>query len=242
MVWKAAGAVLGGLSATAAYGVAGRSSQLFAPSVYRGPGRRKSIALTFDDGPSEDTPRLLEYLEDRGVKATFFQCGMNVKRLPNVAREVAAAGHELGNHSWSHPKLYLKPPSFIDAEFSRTQELLISETGASIRVLRPPYGFRWFGLRDVQRKLNMLGVLWTVIGHDWEWPAQRIASHVLRKSSPGGIICLHDGRDIQVKPDLSQMLTAVKQVVPLLQDRGYRFETVSELLQRDSTPAGANEI
>lgn len=242
MIWKAAGAVLGGMAATAAYGVAGRSSQLFAPSVYRGPGRRKSIALTFDDGPSEDTPRLLEYLGRHGVKATFFECGMNLKRLPSVAREVVAAGHELGNHSWSHPKLYLKPPSFIDAEFSRTQELLIAETGASVSVLRPPYGFRWIGLRGVQRKLNVSGVLWTVIGHDWEWPAERITSHVLRKSLPGGIICLHDGRDVQVKPDLSQMLTAVKQIVPVLRDRGYRFETVSELLQADSTPAATGAV
>jgi chitin deacetylase len=144
-----------------------------------------------------------------------------------------AAGHQLGNHSWSHPKLYLKTPSFIDGEFTRTQALLFAETGVNVEILRPPYGFRWLGLRAVQRKLNLQGVLWTVIGHDWEWPASRIAPHVLRNSSAAGIICLHDGRDVQVKPDVSQMLMAVKQIVPALQDQGYRFETVGDLLLPD---------
>src|SRR5690242_17118892 len=102
MVLAAVSAVLGGAAVTAAHGIAGKSSQLFSPSVYRGPGTRRSIALTFDDGPSEGTLPLLEYLDKRRVKATFFECGMNVRRLPDVARQVVAAGHELGNHTWSH--------------------------------------------------------------------------------------------------------------------------------------------
>src|SRR5581483_7517757 len=103
-----AGAVIGGLSATAAYGTASRSSQLFGPSVYRGPGRRRTIALTFDDGPSEGTLPLLDYLHKERIWATFFQCGMNVRRLPHIAGQVAAAGHELGNHTYSHPVIPFK--------------------------------------------------------------------------------------------------------------------------------------
>jgi peptidoglycan-N-acetylglucosamine deacetylase len=240
MILRATGAVLAGAAATVVYGVVGRRSQLFATSVYRGPGARKSIALTFDDGPSEGTPRLLEYLHSRGVKATFFQCGMNLRRLPHISREVLAAGHQLGNHSWSHPKLYLKTSSFIDAEFTRTQDLLSAETGVNVNILRPPYGFRWLGLRAVQRKLNLQGVLWTVIGHDWEWPAERVTNYVLPRCSAGGIICLHDGRDVQVKPDISQMFTAVKRIVPVLQDRGYCFETVGDLLRPDPPKAAGN--
>jgi peptidoglycan/xylan/chitin deacetylase (PgdA/CDA1 family) len=242
MILAATGAMLAGVAATAAYGVAGRKSQLFASSVYRGPGLRKSIALTFDDGPSESTPHLLEYLHSRGVEATFFQCGMNIKRLPAISRDVAAAEHQLGNHSWSHPKLYLKTPSFINREFTRTQDLLFAETGVNVNIFRPPYGFRWFGLRAVQRKLGLQGVLWTVIGHDWEWPAERIVSLVLGDCSPGGIICLHDGRDVQVKPDVSQMMAAVKQIVPVLQDQGYCFETVGQLLQQDSPSTCADIV
>jgi peptidoglycan-N-acetylglucosamine deacetylase len=233
MFLAGAGAIIGCAAATLAYGVVNKSSQLLAASVCRGPGRRRSIALTFDDGPSESTLPLLDYLSDRNINATFFQCGLNILRLPNVSREVVARGHELGNHSWSHPKIYLKSARFIDEEFSRTQHLLTAEIGVTPTLLRSPYGYRWLGLQSVQAKLDVRGVLWTVIGNDWKWEAERIAGHVLRNVSAGGIICLHDGRDIQVRPNVSQMLTAVRQLVPALQNRGYRFETVSQLLQPD---------
>ncbi len=225
-----AGAVIGGLSATAAYGSVSRSSQFFGPSVFRGPGRRRSIALTFDDGPSEGTLRLLDYLHKEKVWATFFQCGMNVRRLPHIAGQVAAAGHQLGNHTYSHPKLPFKSSSFIDREFTEAQKIITHETGMAPMLLRAPYGFRWFGLREVQEKLSLLGVMWTAIGYDWRWPANRIASHLLARSSPGGILCLHDGRGVNPKPDICATLRAVQQIVPVLKDRGYSFEVVSDLL------------
>ena len=96
-----AGAV--SLVGTMAYAVRGRSSTLLAPSVYKGVGDRRALALTFDDGPSESTPELLEILNRHSIKATFFQCGANVRRLPRVAQEVALQGHEIGNHSDTHP-------------------------------------------------------------------------------------------------------------------------------------------
>ncbi len=225
-----AGAVMGGLSAAAAYGSLSKSSQLFGPSVYRGPGQEKAVALTFDDGPSTGTLDLLEYLDRTNTKATFFQCGMNVQRLPNVAGQVAAAGHQLGNHSYSHPTLPFKSREFIEREFTEAQKIIAFETGVKPMILRPPYGFRWAGLRAVQQKLSLLNVLWTVIGNDWRWPAERIMRHVLRRCSPGGIICLHDGRGVYPKPDISETLLAVKTIVPILQDQGYTFQTVNELL------------
>jgi peptidoglycan/xylan/chitin deacetylase (PgdA/CDA1 family) len=227
----AAGAVLLGIPAIAAYGSFSKSSQLFGPSVYRGPGRRRSIALTFDDGPSEGTPELLEYLHKEGVWATFFQCGMNVRRHSKIAGEVAAAGHQLGNHSYSHPKLPLKSRCFIAREFEMTQTVIQGETGMTPMVLRPPYGFRWVGLREVQEKLSLLGVMWTAMAYDWRWPAERITSHVIANSFPGGIICMHDGRSVDPKPDISATLSAVKQIVPILKDQGYSFEVISDLVQ-----------
>ena len=224
------GALIGGLSAATAYGAVSTRSQLFGPSVHRGPGRRKSIALTFDDGPSEGTLQLLDYLESEGVKATFFQCGVNVKRLPHIAGKVAAAGHQIGNHTYSHPKLPFKSHVFIDREFTEAQKIIQFETGITPMILRAPYGFRWFGMREVQERLSLLGVMWTVIGFDWRWPAWRIAKHVLERSSPGGIVCLHDGRAVEQQPDISQTLAAVKEIVPRLRDRGYKFETVSTVL------------
>ena len=226
-----AGAVVGGLSAAAAYGTVSRNSQLFGPSVYCGPSTRKAIALTFDDGPSEGTPDLLDYLDKEGVTATFFECGMHVKRLPHIAGQVAAAGHEIGNHSYSHPRLPFKSHEFIDIEFSEAQRVIQGETGVTPTLLRAPYGFRWLGLRAVQEKLLLLGVMWTVIGYDWRWPEERISQYVLGHSSPGGIICLHDGRGASVRPEIRNTIAAVKEIVPRLKDQGYRFDTVSKLLE-----------
>jgi peptidoglycan/xylan/chitin deacetylase (PgdA/CDA1 family) len=230
LVGFTAGALVGGMSAAAAYGTVAKSSQMFGPSVYRGPGNRKSIALTFDDGPSESTPQLLEYLDAEGIKATFFQCGMNVHRLPHVAGDVAAAGHEIGNHTYSHPKLTFKSRDFIEREFTAAQHIIQDETGITPMLLRAPYGFRWMGMSQVQAKLSLLSVMWTVIGYDWRWPAQKISEYVLRRSSAGGIVCLHDGRAVEEKPDIRETLKAVKEIVPRLRDHGYRFETVSQVL------------
>jgi peptidoglycan/xylan/chitin deacetylase (PgdA/CDA1 family) len=224
------GAVLGGVSAAAAWGSASRTSQLFGPSIYRGPGRRRSIALTFDDGPSEGTEELLEYLDRERVWATFFMCGMNVRRLPRIAGQVAAAGHEIGNHTYSHPSLPFKSSEFIDREFTEAQRIIFQEIGISPMMLRPPYGLRWPGMCAVQQKLSLLAVLWTVIGNDWRLPADRIAARVLRCASPGGIVCLHDGRTIQPNPNISETIWAVERIVPILKDQGYTFEIVSDLL------------
>jgi len=225
----------------AAYSIAGRSSQVFGPSVYRGPGSRRSLALTFDDGPSEGSLPLIDYLAQQNIKGTFFECGLNVRRHPQISRAIHDAGHEIGNHTYSHPclcprlawNLNLHTPSFIDEEFSAAQRVIQDETGVTPTLLRAPYGLRWYGIGSVQKHLGLLGVMWTVIGRDWEWPADRIANRILRKAAPGGIICLHDGRGVRPHPDISEMLAALRQIVPVLKDQGYSFETVSALLRAD---------
>src|SRR5437660_11977615 len=99
-------------SAFLAWAVRGRSASIFGPSVWRGPRGERSIALTFDDGPSEGTGRILEILDRHRIPATFFQCGANVARLPAMARE-AAQNHEIGNHSYTHPLFCLRTPGAI---------------------------------------------------------------------------------------------------------------------------------
>ena len=236
---------LAALTAAAAYAVAGRSSRVFGPSVYKGAGRRKSIALTFDDGPSAGTLELLEYLGSEGVHATFYQCGINVERYPEIVRAVHAGGHEIGNHTYSHPRLCprlgwqpnIRSRQDIFDEFKRTQTLIEEAAGITPVLLRAPYGMKWFGLRQAQRRLGLMGVMWTVIGRDWELDAASIAELVLRRATHGGIVCLHDGRDIQPNPDIGQTLAAVKMIVPRLKQWGYTFETVSELLRADDAVA-----
>ena len=173
-----------------------------------GTGTRKSIALTFDDGPSESTPDLLDYLDKEGIAATFFQCGMNVKRLPHIAGQVAAAGHEIGNHSYSHPNCRSNRAILSSVNSAQAQRVIESETGVTPMLMRAPYGFRWMGMREVQERLLLLGVMWTVIGFDWRWPAERVSEYVLRHRSPGGIVCLHDGRGVEVRPQIANTLEA----------------------------------
>jgi peptidoglycan/xylan/chitin deacetylase (PgdA/CDA1 family) len=223
----------------AAYAVRGRSSRVFGPSVYRGPGKRRSIALTFDDGPSPGSLELLDYFGKEGVKATFFQCGANVLRHSDISRRLSEAGHEIGNHTYSHARLcptigwppQVRSPQFILDEFYLAQAIIRAEAKVEPALLRAPYGLRWYGMGEAQRTLGLLGVMWTVIGHDWEWPCGRIVQLIRRKASPGGIICLHDGRDIRPNPDIHETIVAVKQLIPWLKDQGYNFETVSEILR-----------
>jgi len=227
---EALGAAACASAGAMAYAVRYPSATWLAPSIYRGAATRRAIALTFDDGPSESTPRLLEILARRGVRATFFQCGVNVRRLPAVAREVRAASHEIGNHTDSHPRLDFKSPGFIDRELSAAQQAIESVTGERPGFFRPPYGVRWFGLRGVQQRLGLMGVMWTTIGVDWERPEKSVVKRLLRGARNGAIFCLHDGREIRRRPDIEVTLRAVETVLPILIDRGFHFERVSEII------------
>ncbi len=213
----------------AAYAVRGKSSSLIAPSLWHGGRARRALALTFDDGPSESTPELLAILARHNAKATFFMCGHNVRRLKEIAREVAASGHEIGNHTDSHPALYFKTPGFIYREIARAQESIVEITGVTPKLFRAPYGVRWPGLRGAQERLGLTGVMWTVIGRYWKLPAPRVSQRLLKKAANGAIFCLHDGRVLQESPDIHATMEAVRPILPILRDRGFAFETVSAL-------------
>jgi peptidoglycan-N-acetylglucosamine deacetylase len=226
----ATGAALLTAAGTMAYAVRVPSCTLLAPSVRRGVRTRSAIALTFDDGPSESTPELLGVLEGYNVQATFFQCGANVRRLPEVAREVARAGHVIGNHTETHARLYLQPASFIHRELAAAQESIERATGTRPRYFRPPFGVRWFGLAGAQRAMGLTSVLWSTIGKDWKLPAERVLARLLRGADSGAVFCLHDGRDLSARPDISATVETVRRVVPLLLERGFHFETVNDIL------------
>jgi peptidoglycan-N-acetylglucosamine deacetylase len=222
-----AAAALGGM----AWAVNGRSSSVFGPSVWHGPKNRREIALTFDDGPSRSTPELLRVFDEYNVRATFFQCGMHVRQFPEIAMHTAVAGHELGNHTDTHPSLCGKSPQFVFDEISRAQDAISNVTGITPRLFRAPYGVRWFGLRAVQQRLGLLHVMWTTIGNDWRLAGNKVADRLRKGSQNGAIFCLHDARDRKPDPDISNTIEAVKRVVPELLERGFEFRTVSEMLR-----------
>jgi peptidoglycan/xylan/chitin deacetylase (PgdA/CDA1 family) len=213
-----------------AWAARGRSSRVFGQSYWRGPRDRAVIALTFDDGPSESTAQVLDILARHHAPATFFQIGANVARLPAVAREIHDAGHEIGNHSYTHRLLSLRSPAFIDSELRRAQEIIARHAGVAPVWFRPPFGVRWFGLGGAQRRAGVTAVMWTVIGYDWSRKADVVVERVSARAGNGAIICLHDGRELRANPDIGVTVEAVRRLVPMLLDRGYKFETVSRLL------------
>jgi peptidoglycan-N-acetylglucosamine deacetylase len=229
-VLEAGAAALVAGAAVLAHGVRSPSSSLLAPSVWKGVSTRRAIALTFDDGPSESTAELLDILAAHRAPATFFQCGANVRRLPDVARQVIAAGHEIGNHTDTHPMLHWKSSGFIHRELAAAQETIEQVTGVRPRLFRAPFGVRWFGLRAAQWRLGLSGVMWSTIALDWKWPRERVMARLLAGASNGAIFCLHDGRRLRERPDISVTLETVRELLPKLMQQGFHFERVTEIL------------
>jgi peptidoglycan-N-acetylglucosamine deacetylase len=198
--------------------------------IFRGPRDKRAVALTFDDGPSSSTPRLLEVLAHHDARATFFQCGMHARRRKDIARAIAEAGHEIGNHTDSHALLVLRSRAFLRDELRRAQESIAGASGQTPAWFRPPYGVRWFGLRGVLREIGLRGVMWTAIGGDWKFSADRVVRRLRRSAGNGAILCLHDGRDVEAEPDIDNTIEAVRRLIPELKDQGFRLETVSRLI------------
>jgi peptidoglycan/xylan/chitin deacetylase (PgdA/CDA1 family) len=194
-VTAAGAAVLGvGAAACAHYATYAVRSQWLGPTIWRGRQDRPLVALTFDDGPAEDTPRILEVLGEAGVRAAFFMIGRQVARHPELARRIVAAGHEVGNHSYSHPIFLYRTARQTRNELSRTQEIIADVTGVRPAWSRPPCGVRSRAYFAAALEMGLRTVQWTVAGFDWKRrPAHRIARDVLRGASAGAIVLLHDG-------------------------------------------------
>lgn len=219
----------GALAGLGAYAVNGRSSTLLAPSVWRGPRDQDTYALTFDDGPSESTPRLLDLLDSHGVKATFFLLGANVRRLPAIAREVFRRGHEVGNHGDRHPYYCFQSPRFVYRDIVAGQDAIEDALGFSPWLFRPPFGLRWPGMREAQRACGLVGVQWSVMGRDWRLDSAEIAQRLADGVAPGAILCLHDGRELAIDPDIHHTITAVRAFLLHRATRGLQAVTVSHL-------------
>ena len=220
----------------AAWAVRGRSSTLLGPVTWHGPRNVRAIALTFDDGPSESTPRLLDLLDEYQAQATFFVCGQNVQRLPGVARDIVVRGHEIANHTHSHAALYLQGRDAIRREVVTAQSQIADTTGVTPRLFRPPFGCRWPGLAAVLQQQNLQLIMWSTIARDWRLAAAPVATRLANAASAGAIFCLHDGRELNANPDISATLGAVRVIIPKLGQNGFRFPTVSQLICPTSFP------
>jgi polysaccharide deacetylase family sporulation protein PdaB len=204
--------------------------------VWEVPLEEKIIALTFDDGPDpSDTPAILDLLKQFDAKATFFVVGKKVEMYPELAKREIMEGHEIANHTYSHSYFNERmPEEKIQNEILKAEQIILKTTGQKPNLFRPPGGYYSENVVLAAKKSGYLVVMWSwhQDSKDWNTPGvNKIVKSVLKKTQNGDIILLHDY--VEGK---TQTIDALKQILPKLKERGFRFVTVSELLtHRKST-------
>lgn len=216
-----------GYSENASAGVA--SSKLGYNSVHVS---EPVVALTFDDGPHATlTPKLLDMLKARHIKATFFVVGENAAEYPDILKRAVAEGHEIGNHSWSHPNFAKMSDEAVRSQIQRTQDVIEKATGVAPGILRPPYG----SVTDRQRHwlhetLGFKIIMWSVDPLDWkDRNSATVSRRILAGAHPGSIILAHDIHATTVE--------AMPNVIDSLLGKGFKFATVSELIAMEQPGA-----
>ncbi|NRD78967.1 polysaccharide deacetylase family protein [Bacillus sp. BRMEA1] len=206
------------------------SQQFPAVVIYKGSSSLKRVALTFDDGPDNYyTPKILDILKAKGVKATFFMVGKEAKRFPDIVKRIADEGNALGNHSWDHPKLWTLNNQQITQEIVSTQNEIQQITGQRTTLFRPPYGRVTPADITLIHNLGYRVIDWSVDTLDWKGTsAPNILQIVNKEVSPGGIILEHS---LASHPgELNGTVQALPQIIDHLRAQGYEFVTVPELL------------
>jgi len=183
------------------------------------------IAMTFDDGPSATlTPKLLDLLAARHIKATFFVIGENVAEHPEIVERAAREGHEIGNHSWSHPNFGKMSEESVRSQLRRTDDAIKNATGKRPTLMRPPYG----SITDREKhwihdEFGYQIILWDVDPYDWRRPGPAVVrNRILKETQPGSIVLSHD-----IHPGT---IEAMPSTFDELEAKGFKFVTVSELL------------
>lgn len=183
------------------------------------------IAMTFDDGPHHAlTPQVLDILAARGVRASFFVVGQRVAQAPGLVARIAREGHEIGNHSWSHPHLARLGDPAVLSEIDKTADAVLAVTGFRPVVMRPPYGdFSTRQSRMIRAVRALPTIMWSVDPQDWRRPGGSvIAERIIADAAPGAVILTHD--------TVSDTMRNLPHALDSLLGQGYRFVTVSELI------------
>jgi len=194
--------------------------------ITSGPPDGNRIALTFDDGPTPGvTDLILDELQKRKLHATFFMIGQRVATTPDLARRVLAGGHEVGNHTFTHPNLTTLADHAIDAEIQKTQDIMDKMLNHRPAWFRPPYGALHQNQAAMLARRGLGIVLWSVDSKDWSQPGEaKIVGTVLAETKPGSIILCHDLH--------RQTADGVGAILDGLLERGFTFATLSALMRR----------
>lgn len=151
------------------------------------------VALTFDDGPGPHTGRLLDILDEKGVKATFFVVGQNANANPQIMRRMRDSGHTLANHTYSHPNLAKQSDAAIAQQLDDTDAAIANTTGVKVKWMRPPYGSYDNRTVVAARNRGQAVAIWNVDTADWQHRnAARTCNIAVQNSTPGSIILMHD--------------------------------------------------
>ncbi|MEM6403497.1 MAG: polysaccharide deacetylase family protein [Cyanobacteria bacterium P01_D01_bin.116] len=189
---------------------------------------KKVIALTFDDGPWENTTRqILDILKKNNIKATFFVVGNALKNNPQLGKQIIAEGHAIANHTWHHWYHFMNP-QVAAFEIDKTTELIYQVTGVKTNLFRPPGGHLSNGLVAYARNNGYATLMWSADSRDFQQPAPaKMVDTVLKAARPGGIVLLHDGGG-----DRTNTVKALPEIIAKLKQQGYSFVTIPELLEK----------
>lgn len=206
-----------------------RTYQVMGELVPRVETEQKVVALTFDDGPTDKVDEVIAALDEAGVKATFYVMGQEIEQRPDAAKKLVAAGHELGNHTYSHHRMVFKSPSFIREEIEQTDALIRAAGYRGEITFRPPNGKKLIGLPWYLSQEGRTTVMWDVEPDTYPEVAatsEGIVKHAAERVQPGSVIILHPWYASR-----ETSLAAIKGLVETLQSQGYEFVTMSELLE-----------
>ncbi len=201
-----------------------RSFQLFGGLTQQVETDQKVVALTFDDGPTENVNEILPLLDKYDVKATFFLIGQDIEKNQEEAKKIAEAGHQVGNHTYSHNRMIFKSPSFIKAEIEKTDEL-IREAGYEGEIdFRPPNSKKLVGLPYYLYKEKKDTITMNIEPDTFYTESEDRIQYVEERIIPGSIILIHP-----MYEDSDKVLAEIEGIIQSLKDEGYRFVTVNEL-------------
>ena len=195
--------------------------------AFSGPYNKAEVALTFDDGPDDVfTPLILDKLQKYDVKATFFLLGSNIEKFPEMAKQIAAAGHVIGNHTYSHPKLTEMSDEDYHDQIQKSDEIIQKLVGYKPRFFRPPYGAISESQVQWATAQKMMVIQWSIDTLDWQGlSAQKITETVVDNVLPGSIILQHHAPGVPLQGSVD----ALDDIIPSLRQQGVRFVTLPEM-------------
>jgi len=203
-------------------------------TIYRIKTDKPRVAITFDDGPSPEwTPKILEELSKADIKATFFFIGHHVQKYPEVARQVAAGGHTIGNHGYAHSVMLYYTPAEIEEEIKYTEHVIREATGQTTKYFRPPKAWLRGNIKEKVRTMGYETILWSLNSKDWvSFNHKSMVKYLARNIKNGDIILFHDSGNVSSTEggNRRQTVKSISLLARSLRDKGFEFVSIEELI------------